>query len=148
MTAQADCIFCKIVSGEAPARKFYESHNVLAILDIGGGAFIGGEQPIPGRSLIIPKIHAERWYDLEDEVAAETFVVAKVVANKIKRAFDPEFVDLIIRGGRIPHTHIILQPEFKENDPFRITFLLLEAIFRPKFPDDALDDMFRRMKEA
>ena len=146
--SEQECIFCKIVNGEATARKLYESPNVLAILDIGGICFMGGEKPIPGRSLIIPKIHVERFHDLEDKVAGEIFVVAKNVARKIKRVFDPEFVDFIIRGGRVPHTHIMLQPEFEENDPMRIIFLLLETIFKPKFPDDVLDDMVRRLREA
>ena len=66
----------------------------------------------------------------------------------MKRAFNPEFVDFIIRGGGVLHTRIMLQPEFKENDPMQIIFLLLETIFKVKFPDDVLDDMFRQLKEA
>jgi histidine triad (HIT) family protein len=144
----SDCIFCKIVEGEAPARKIYDGRTVMAILDIGGYYFLGTEQAVPGRTLVIPKRHVERFYELEDEVVAEAFIVAKNISAVLKKVFNPEVVDLVVRGQRVPHTHIILIPEFKENDPLCMMFQLLEVAFKPKFPDDVLDDMYHRIKDA
>ncbi|SES66697.1 histidine triad nucleotide-binding protein [Anaerobranca gottschalkii] len=44
-----ECIFCKIIKGEVPAKKVYEDNNVLAFHDINPQA--------PIHILIIPKKH-------------------------------------------------------------------------------------------
>lgn len=44
-----DCLFCKIVAGEIPARKLYEDDQVFAFHDIGPRA--------PVHFLVIPKRH-------------------------------------------------------------------------------------------
>ena len=46
-----DCIFCKIINGEIPCKKIYESETVLAFHDINPKA--------PVHALIIPKIHVQ-----------------------------------------------------------------------------------------
>ena len=45
----SDCIFCKIVAGEIPAKKLYEDDEVLAFWDIAPQA--------PVHFLVIPKKH-------------------------------------------------------------------------------------------
>ena len=45
----ADCIFCKIASGEIPSGKVYEDESVLAFRDL--------EPQAPTHVLIIPKKH-------------------------------------------------------------------------------------------
>ena len=60
---QQDCIFCKIVSGQIPSIKLYESDSVLAFMDIG---------PISdGHTLIIPKQHYARLDQAPPEMVAE-----------------------------------------------------------------------------
>ncbi|HBX56932.1 histidine triad nucleotide-binding protein [Pseudomonas sp. UBA2684] len=44
-----DCLFCKIVAGDIPARKLYEDDQVIAFHDIGPQA--------PVHFLVIPKKH-------------------------------------------------------------------------------------------
>lgn len=47
----SDCIFCKIVKGEIPAKKIYEDDEVIAFNDI---------HPIaPVHFLIVPKLHID-----------------------------------------------------------------------------------------
>lgn len=53
-----DCLFCKIVAGEIPARKFYEDDQVLAFDDIGPQA--------PVHFLVIPKKHISTLNDLSE----------------------------------------------------------------------------------
>lgn len=48
---EANCLFCKIVSGEIPSSKVYEDDSCLAFKDISPQA--------PVHILIIPKIHIE-----------------------------------------------------------------------------------------
>ena len=64
----SECIFCKIIKGEASARKLYEDETTLCILDIGQIVSDAGRF-ILGRSLVIPKRHVPWFYDLEDEEA-------------------------------------------------------------------------------
>ena len=55
----SDCIFCRIVAGEIPAKKIYEDELVLAFHDI---------NPIaPVHFLVIPKKHIATLHDLNEE---------------------------------------------------------------------------------
>lgn len=53
-----NCIFCKIVKGDIPAKKVYESAEVLAFHDVSPQA--------PVHILIIPKTHYATLNDMED----------------------------------------------------------------------------------
>jgi histidine triad (HIT) family protein len=59
--AAADCIFCKIVAGQVPASKVYETDSVLAFHDLSPKA--------PTHILIIPKKHIPGMADLQAEDA-------------------------------------------------------------------------------
>jgi len=98
----ADCVFCEIVAGRAPAHRVGENERALAILDISPYA--------PGHALVLSKRHVPFWHDLTAREAADVFALARRVARKQKTAFDPEFVCLMARGRRIPHTHVFLVP--------------------------------------
>lgn len=57
-----DCLFCKIVAGDIPARKLYEDDQVVAFHDISPAA--------PVHFLVIPKKHISTLNDLgEDDKA-------------------------------------------------------------------------------
>ena len=53
-----DCLFCKIVAGEIPARTLYEDDQVMAFYDIAPQA--------PVHFLIIPKKHIATLHDLSE----------------------------------------------------------------------------------
>jgi histidine triad (HIT) family protein len=57
-----NCIFCKIVRGEIPAKKVYEDDEVIAFNDIRPQA--------PVHILVIPKVHVASLWELEDEALA------------------------------------------------------------------------------
>ncbi len=99
------CVFCDIVEGKAEAYKVYEDERSLGILDI---------HPFTqGHCLVISKRHIPWWHDLNEEETASLFGVARVIAQKIMKAFQPDFVCMYARGRRIPHTHIFLVPTYK-----------------------------------
>lgn len=69
-----DCIFCKIIAGEIPAQKVYETENIIVIKDINPHA--------PVHDLIIPKKHIESLNKLDDaETAADILCSVKNVAE-------------------------------------------------------------------
>ena len=59
MSADPNCIFCKIVAGRIPAKKAYEDEEVLAFHDIHPWA--------PVHVLIIPKQHIASLADVQPE---------------------------------------------------------------------------------
>ena len=140
-----ECIFCKIVEGEADARKIYEDETTLCILDI--GQVVSGEgEFVPGRCLVIPKRHVAFCYDVEDEEAGQLFIATNMIARKLKKAFNPEFVTVFIRGQRISHAHIILQPSNKD-DPISKLFASMMSLFKLA-PAELLDDMAQKIQEV
>jgi histidine triad (HIT) family protein len=138
-----ECIFCKIIEGEASARKLYEDETTLCILDIGQVVSDKGDF-IPGRCLVIPKRHVAWFYDLDDEEAGQLFVVATAMARRLKQAFNPDFVTVFIRGQRVSHAHIILQPS-GEDDPLDRLFSSMRSTFKLA-PAELLDDMTQKIE--
>ena len=98
----ASCVFCEIVAGKSPAHVVGRNRRALAILDI----FPWAE----GHTLILSKRHVPFWHHLTQAEAADVFSLAHRIGRKLAKTFDPEFVCLMARGRRIPHTHIFLVP--------------------------------------
>ena len=72
----ADCIFCAIVAGSAPASIVYDDADLLAFMDI---------RPVtPGHLLIIPKRHAPFLADLDEATGARMFTVAMRLAQALR----------------------------------------------------------------
>ncbi len=72
-----DCLFCKIVAGEIPSEKVYESETILAFKDINPQA--------PVHILIIPKMHIESLSAVTEDtvgVTAEIMLVARQLAQE------------------------------------------------------------------
>jgi histidine triad (HIT) family protein len=72
-----DCLFCKIIAGDIPAKIRYETDSVLAFEDINPGA--------PLHALIIPKKHIASINDIQPEDASligEMYLAAKEVASQ------------------------------------------------------------------
>lgn len=72
-----DCIFCKIINGEIPSEKVFESDNVVAFKDI---------QPMaPVHILVIPKKHIDGADKLNEEnvsVVSEMFLAMGQLAEE------------------------------------------------------------------
>jgi histidine triad (HIT) family protein len=116
--SEADCVFCRIVAGTAPAHVIHRNEVAMAILDI---------NPLArGHCLVIPRRHVPWWHDLSAEEAGGLFRLVHEAAGRIKRAFAPEFVAMYVRGRRIPHTHVFLVPTSK-GDPVDRHFNALEG---------------------
>ncbi|WFD00387.1 bis(5'-nucleosyl)-tetraphosphatase (asymmetrical) [Malassezia yamatoensis] len=95
MVTDENCIFCKIIAGKIPSRKFVETDKSFAFLglirDIGPCA--------PGHSLIIPKYHAAKFHELPDDVLTDILPVAK----KVALATGATDYNLLQNNGRIAH---------------------------------------------
>lgn len=79
MEKSTDCIFCKIVRREIPAKIVFENEHILAFRDVSPQA--------PVHILIIPKKHIPGLNDIsaeEEKLLGEIQLVAKELAAKEK----------------------------------------------------------------
>jgi diadenosine tetraphosphate (Ap4A) HIT family hydrolase len=99
-----DCIFCKIVKGEAPSHKIWEDDKHLAFLSI----FPNTE----GFSVVITKDHNPSYaFDNEDETLSGLTLAAKKVAKLIDRKLsDVGRTGMILEGFGVDHLHAKLFP--------------------------------------
>jgi histidine triad (HIT) family protein len=96
------CVFCQILAGRSPAHRIAENEQAVAILDIHPWA--------AGHTLVISRRHVPFFHRLTSAEASGLFDLAYRVARRLAKSFDPEFICLIARGRRIPHTHLFLVP--------------------------------------
>ncbi len=75
MSESADCLFCRIVRGEIPARVVYETPELLAFRDIGPKA--------PTHVLLVPRQHIATLDALADAgLAGQLLLAAAEVARR------------------------------------------------------------------
>lgn len=69
----SDCLFCKIIAGEIPAKKVYEDETVFAFYDI--------DPQAPTHFLIIPKVHIPSCALIGTENSAVVAHIFEVIAE-------------------------------------------------------------------
>lgn len=104
-----DCIFCKIANGEIPSRTLYEDKLFRVILDLAPAA--------RGHALILPKDHADNLYELPEETAAATMVLAKKLAAAMSERLGCDGLNLVQNNGEaagqtVLHFHLHMIPRY------------------------------------
>ena len=84
-----DCVFCKIVAGEAPSQKVHEDAHVVAFKDLNPRA--------PLHVLVIPRRHVDRLSSLDDEALAGKLTLA--AAKVAKDAGHGDNFRLVVNNG-------------------------------------------------
>jgi len=101
-------IFKRIIAGEIPCFKVWESERHLAFLDI---------RPVaPGHTLVIPKKEVDPLFSMEDSEYADLLLSAKKVSEILKKAFLSERICMAVVGFEVPHAHIHLIPARSMSD--------------------------------
>lgn len=108
----SETIFGKILTGEIPSFKVYEDDYVYAFLDI--------SQVAKGHTLLIPKKASANIFETDEETMKHIGAALPKVANAIKRAFNPDGLNIIQNNGEFAdqsvfHIHFHLIPRY-END--------------------------------
>lgn len=107
-----DCIFCKIAKGELESVNVYEDNDVLAFLDI---------NPLTkGHCLVIPKMHYENIFDIDEEMLKKTAVVSKNLSEKISKNLRANGIRISQSNGKIAgqevlHFHIHVIPRYEDD---------------------------------
>jgi histidine triad (HIT) family protein len=106
----ADCLFCRIVSGELPATIVYEDDNSVAFLD---------HRPLfPGHTLLVPREHVETLGELPAKLVGPYFEAAQLLSRAVESAMEAEgtFVAMNNRVSQsVPHLHVHIVPRRKKD---------------------------------
>ncbi len=104
MNTDPNCIFCKIINKEIPAKIISETASLIVIQDRAPSA--------PVHHLVIPKKHIESVAHLEivdEEIIADIFFTAKDDAKKTGLKGYKTVFNVGKEGGQvIPHLHLHL----------------------------------------
>lgn len=128
-----DCIFCKIIAGQIPARKVYETQNSLAFLD----AF-----PLTrGHTLVIPKNHHIKIQEMSKTENTDLFESVRIISSRIERLAPSSLVavhDGKESGQEIPHVHVHIIPRTHQDGVGPVHSMFTK---RPKLNDKEFDEI-------
>lgn len=130
------CIFCKIIRGEIKSDKVYEDENILAFLDI---------RPYSrGHVLVIPKKHSKWLWDMPIEDYSELSEIVHYLANVLRKVFDTDWVEEVVAGAGVHHTHIHLLPRKRDDGLGEVPIKPLS----PGLSDKEMNEIAERIKNA
>ncbi|MDO8187512.1 HIT domain-containing protein [Conexibacter sp. JD483] len=118
-TTSDDCIFCKIVAGELPARIVRQDERTIAFMDIAPATY--------GHTLVIPRNHAADLLAIEPEDLQAVAVAAQAIAARAKERFGAAGINLINSCGAaawqtVFHFHMHVIPRYQD-DPLRLPWV-------------------------
>ncbi len=113
-----DCIFCKIIAGEIPCFKLYESDDVLAFMDINPAN--------EGHALVIPKEHSADVHAVSSAAISATVITAKMIAAAIEKTLSPDGINLLQCNGpaaaqSVLHFHMHVLPR-RDGDELKLNW--------------------------
>lgn len=133
-----DCLFCKIISGEIPAKIVYEDDTSIAFLDINPCA--------EGHTVVIPKKHYAHFTDMKEQDAGNLFASVKNIAKAVEKATGADGSNIGLNNGKaagqeVPHVHIHIIPRKDGDDGGAI-----QSIINTFPKTDNLDNLKEKIK--
>lgn len=107
MSHSQDCIFCRIIRGEAPCYKIHEDDLTLTFLDVFPSA--------PGHALIVTRDHFCDLWEARAEDVARVAANSVKIAKAIEQVFQPDGLGVYqlnraAAGQTVFHYHMHLIP--------------------------------------
>ena len=141
-----DCIFCRIVAGQAPVSTVFDDEGVLAFMDV---------NPVrSGHVLVIPKAHRAQIWEMRDAEFASVYRHLPTLVRALARTVDADAVDVLnlngAAGGQtVFHVHVHLIPIHRHDSPVRRDGRSVGFAFEqhPATRDD-LDRLAQRIRQA
>ena len=102
-----NCIFCKIIAGEIPAKVIMQNEKAMALLD----AF-----PLAaGHSLVIPKSHYAKVQEMSEQDAKALFEIVWKLVGAVETGSEVSASTIAIHNGseagqEVPHVHAHIVP--------------------------------------
>ena len=133
-----DCIFCKIISGNIPAKILKETTQSISFLD----AF-----PLAkGHVLVIPKNHHQKIQDMSKDENTDLFLLVHEMMSKVDSISGATLVavhDGIDAGQEVPHVHVHLVPRSKDDSAGPIHSMFDSSL---NLSESEVDDIYNKLK--
>ena len=133
-----DCIFCKIISKEIPAKILYEDDDTISFLD----AF-----PVAkGHTLVIPKQHYAKIQDLPSEINEKLFNTVHKMIPKVDSLQGSTLVAIHNgkdSGQEVPHVHVHLIPRSNSDSAGPVHSMFTDKI---ELTDSEIDSLCNQLK--
>ncbi|MHA1337233.1 MAG: HIT family protein [Promethearchaeota archaeon] len=132
-----NCIFCKIIDKEIPAKIVFENDKIVAFLDI---------FPISkGHTIVVPKKHFQNLEEIPENDLCELIKIVKRLAIEIRRKLNIEGYNLLqnnfkAAGQVINHIHFHIIPRNKNDEKFKL------KIPRNQATEEELNSIMQQLK--
>ena len=119
MAGEADCIFCAIAAGDAPAEIVASDEYTVAFMDINPAT--------RGHALVIPRTHSADLMDIDDEDLERTNLAARRLARRMDETLAPAGFNVInacrpAAWQTVFHFHLHVIPR-SEDDPLKLPWI-------------------------
>ena len=125
-------LFTRIIDGEIPGRFVWSDDVCVAFLTI-------APQQL-GHAMVVPRQEVDQWVDLEPDVAAHVFEVARLIGRAQLAEFAAARIGVLVQGYEVPHTHVHVWPSRSPED-----FDLRQAL--TDVPDAEMDAAAQRLRD-
>ena len=107
-----NCIFCKIIRKESPAKIVFEDDDILALLP--------KEKVSKGHTLLIPKKHFENIFDIDTIILEKLITVSKTLSERLSKESNATGINLLHASGKdaqqsVAHFHLHIIPRYKND---------------------------------
>jgi histidine triad (HIT) family protein len=119
MTADPDCLFCKIVAGEIPSTRVDEDERTVAFMDINPAT--------RGHLLVVPREHSADLLEIGADDLAACARMAQRLTARVSERLGADGVNVINSCGRaawqtVFHFHLHVIPRYA-HDPLRLPWV-------------------------
>jgi histidine triad (HIT) family protein len=134
-----NCIFCKIIAGEIPAKVIMQNEKAMALLD----AF-----PLAaGHSLVIPKSHYAKVQEMSEQDAKALFEIVWKLLGAVETGSEVSASTIAIHNGseagqEVPHVHAHIVPR-KRGDGAGAIHSMFKI--KPKLSPQDMDSLCERI---
>jgi len=133
-----DCIFCKIIMGDIPAKILKETIHSISFLD----AF-----PLAkGHTLVIPKKHHQKIQDLSRDENNDLFSLVHLMISKVDSMTGATLVAIHNgkdAGQEVPHVHVHLVPRSVSDSAGTIHSMFNNIL---KISESKTDELYNKLK--
>ena len=114
-----DCIFCKIIAHELPARFVDEDERTVSFMDINPAT--------RGHAIVAPRVHSVDLLAVEPDDLTATILAAQRLARRVVVGLGADGVNLLNSSGHaawqtVFHFHIHVIPRYR-NDGLRLPWV-------------------------
>lgn len=115
----ADCIFCAIAAGDAPAEIVDADEHTVSFMDI--------KPATRGHALVIPRAHSADILEISDEELERTTLAARRLVARMEAALSPDGFNVLnacrAAGWQtVFHFHLHVVPRY-EDDPLKLPWI-------------------------